>query len=101
MPLTPDDVRNRLQPHLAELDKFGVRRLALFGSTAEGTATDESDLDFLVEFEPVTFDSYMEAKFYLEELFGKTVDLVTPRMIPPRELARLEPIVLLDAQRVS
>ena len=60
---------------------FHVRRLALFGSAAEGTYdSDRSDLDFLVEFQPAAFDDYANAYFglleALERLFEGPVDLV-------------------------
>ena len=66
--------------------KHGVRRLDLFGSAAAGTFdTDDSDLDFLVEFDPISLGSYADAYFGLleglEELFGRPVDLVVDTAI--------------------
>jgi uncharacterized protein len=69
---------------------FGVRSLGLFGSAVRGEATDTSDLDFVVEIEDVTFDSYMDLKEFLERLFGCKVDLVMKDAIKPR----LRPIIL-------
>jgi len=65
---------------------FGARRLGLFGSQARGEATDSSDLDFVVDFEPgaKTFDNYMDLKAFLEDLFGQPVDLVISEVIKPR-----------------
>lgn len=64
--------------------KYDIKTLALFGSTARNEATENSDLDFLVEFNhSTTLDSYMNLKFYLEELFNKSVDLVTLKSIKP------------------
>src|SRR5205807_9015920 len=60
----------------AKIRSFGVRGLSLFGSTARDEDTSESDLDFIVEFEKKTFDSYMDLKLFLEELFDRPVDLV-------------------------
>jgi len=58
--------------------RYGVRRLALFGSTARGQAGPGSDVDVLVDFEePVTLDRYMGVKFRLEDALGAQVDLVT------------------------
>lgn len=39
--------------------------------------------DVLVEFENPTFDNFMELSFYLEDLFGKSVDLLTPKSLSP------------------
>ena len=66
--------------------KHGVRRLDLFGSAATGPYdTDDSDLDFLVEFDPISPGSYADAYFGLleglEELFGRSVDLVVDTAI--------------------
>ena len=66
--------------------KHGVRRLDLFGSAAAGGFDpDDSDLDFLVEFDPIAPGSYADAYFGLleglEELFGRPVDLVVDSAI--------------------
>jgi len=58
--------------------------LGLFGSFARGESKNTSDLDFLVELEPETFDSYMDVKFFLEDLFEAEVDLVLVDAIKPR-----------------
>ncbi len=76
--LNSDDVLKIIAQHRQEIQNFGVRYLGLFGSVACDRATANSDLDFLVEFEETTtFDSYMDLKFFLEDLFNKPVDLVT------------------------
>ncbi|WP_373478371.1 nucleotidyltransferase family protein [Geminocystis sp.] len=65
-------------------NKYHIKTLALFGSTARNEATENSDLDFLVEFnKSPTLSMYMNLKFYLEELFNKPVDLVTIKSIKP------------------
>jgi hypothetical protein len=63
--------------------EFGVHRLGIFGSCAEGKETEVSDVDVLVEFDRKTFDNYMELKFFLEERLGRRVDLVTPAALKP------------------
>jgi hypothetical protein len=79
-------IRGR-QSELAQLcRKFHVRRLELFGSaTDSGFNHDRSDLDFLVEFEPLPAGGYADAFFgfkdALEGLFGLRVDLVIPSAI--------------------
>ncbi len=85
-----------LREHRAELDGMGVRSLSLFGPRDEAGA--ESDVDVLVEFsEPETFATYMDAKLYLEDLFGRRVDLVTESGL--RE--RIRPYVERDLIRVA
>ena len=62
---------------------FGVKRLSLFGSFVRDTAVTSSDIDFLVEFETgkKSYDNFMELSFYLEELLGRKVELVTPQSL--------------------
>lgn len=64
--------------------RFGVKRLALFGSTARDSATEGSDVDILVAFDgPATSKRYFGVQFYLEDLFGCPVDLVTEKALRP------------------
>ena len=79
-------IRGR-QSELAQLCReFHVRRLELFGSAMGGGFNpDRSDLDFLVEFEPLPAGGYADTFFgfkdALEGLFGLRVDLVIPSAI--------------------
>lgn len=67
---------SRSKPVLAA--RYGVTDLALFGSTVRDTASVDSDVDILVAFDgPATSARYFGVQFYLEDLFGCTVDLVT------------------------
>lgn len=64
--------------------RFGVTRLALFGSTARDTATSDSDIDVLVAFNgPATSKRYFGVQFYLEDLLGRPVHLVTEKALRP------------------
>ncbi len=70
--------------HLQELcRRYGVRRLLLFGSYARGEASEESDLDLLVEFFPGRTPGlgFVHLQEELSRLFGKQVDLHTPRSL--------------------
>jgi len=78
--------------------RFGIAELALFGSVARGDAGEASDVDFLVEFQGrADFDRYMDLKFFLEDLLGRRVDLVTRKALKPR----LRPSVDAEAVRVA
>jgi predicted nucleotidyltransferase len=64
------------------MERFGVVDLALFGSTARDTASSESDIDILVAFDgPATSSRYFGLQFYLEDLLGRPVDLVTDKAL--------------------
>ena len=80
------------------IQRFGVRSLALFGSVARDEARPDSDIDFLVEFEgPTTFDSHMGLLVYLEDLLGRSVEVVTVGGLKPR----LRPLIEQDLVRVA
>ena len=64
------------------MERYGVTRLALFGSTARNDARSASDVDILVAFDgPATSERYFGVQFYLEDLFGCSVDLVTDKAL--------------------
>src|SRR3989338_1748966 len=67
-----------LREHGDMLKKYKVKRIGLFGSYAQGKQNRRSDIDFLVEFEQPSFDDFMSLASYLEKLFGKKIDLLTP-----------------------
>lgn len=65
--------------------RFSVRRLSIFGSVVRGEAREGSDVDMLVAFDrKASFDIFMDLKFYLEELLGTGVDLVTDKALRPQ-----------------
>ena len=79
-----DEILKILQENCEKIKSFGVRRLGLFGSAVRGDASEASDLDFVVELKPKTFDAYMDLKEFLENLLGCPVDLVVADAIKPR-----------------
>ena len=89
------DLLRKGKPELVQ--RFGVRRLALFGSTARDNAHPESDIDVLVEFDgPANSARYFGLQFHLEDLFGCRVDLVTDKALR----AELRPFIERDAVHV-
>lgn len=77
------DVLTLLQAHKPRLaQQFGVTDLALFGSTVRDEARPDSDIDILVSFDgPATSKRYFGVQFYLEDLLGCPVDLVTVKAL--------------------
>jgi predicted nucleotidyltransferase len=65
--------------------KHHIRRLAVFGSTAQGNALPDSDLDVVVEFEPghVPGLAFFSMEKELSELLDRAVDLNTPAFLSP------------------
>ena len=75
-------VEERRTEVAALCEKYGVKRLDLFGSAAgEGFDPEASDLDFVVSFEerdpPNLFNRYFGLEEDLRDLFGRHVNLVT------------------------
>ncbi len=75
-----------IENHRAEIaalrSRFGVQKLEVFGSAADGSFDpSRSDIDFLVEFSPddvgSLFHRYFGMQQSLEELFGRKIDLLT------------------------
>ena len=62
------------------------RSVALFGSVARGEETPESDLDFLVEFDPgASLFDLVRIEMDLEELLGRSVDVVSVGGLLPED----------------
>ena len=79
-----DDIVTILQGQMVR-SRFGIKSLSLFGSVARNEATQESDLDFIVNFDGIiTFDRYMDLKIFLEDLFGKKIDLAIEDTLKPQ-----------------
>ena len=76
--LTRTEIFEGLRRHGADLERFGVKTIALFGSYAKDAQTDSSDLDFVVEFSAPTYDNFASLEQFLGQLFGRRVDILTP-----------------------
>jgi len=62
--------------------RFGVRDLALFGSVSQNLAGAQSDVDVLVAFDgPATSTRFFGVQFFLEDLLGRRIDLVTDKAL--------------------
>lgn len=81
--LTKQEILRALRAHRDILKKYGVKRIGLFGSYVRGEQKEDSDIDFLVEFEQVDFDNFMDLAFFLEDYFGRKVELITNGSLSP------------------
>jgi uncharacterized protein len=72
-------VISSLQARREEILRLGVRQLSLFGSVSRDEASEGSDVDLLVEFEPgqKSFDNFMNLYDLLESLVDAHVELLT------------------------
>jgi len=82
-----------------KLRSFGVLNLSLFGSFITGKFDADSDVDLLIEFDPQqkSFDNFMDLSFFLEDLLGRRVEIVTPQSLNNY----IGPHILKQAENVS
>ena len=80
------DVQRILRVHKEELrERYGVKRIGIFGSYSRGEQKEDSDVDILVEFEkPIGLIDFIRLQEYLESLLGVKVDLVTKGALKKR-----------------
>ena len=77
-----DEALALLEGYRAELKKYGVKSIAVFGSVARNEATEGSDIDILVEFgQSVGLFEFVRIKTRLEKILNRPVDLVTPEAL--------------------
>lgn len=95
---TKNEVSSILLSHRKEIEKFGVKRIGLFGSFIKGRQNKKSDIDLLVEFirGKKSFKNFIYLAFFLEDLLNRKVELVTPESLSPY----LKPNVLKEIEYV-
>jgi len=84
----------QVKPYLQQ--QYAVKSVGLFGSFADGTHTDDSDVDIIVEFEQPVGWRFFTLEKYLEQTFNRKIDLVTANAL--KEQAR--PFILSQVQYV-
>lgn len=76
--LTKTDILNKLNDLKPTLFKeYSVKNIGLFGSFSNNTNSNESDIDLLVELEKPIGWKFFSLEIYLENIFGRKIDLVT------------------------
>ena len=70
-----------------------IRRLSLFGSVVRGELQPDSDLDFLVEYDPAHRPGLTALQQIADELSelcgGRNIDLLNPKYLNPRLRQRI------------
>jgi predicted nucleotidyltransferase len=83
---TKSELLTLLFNHKDTIKSFGVKELGLFGSFVSGEGIkNDSDIDFLIEFYPEkkNYDNFIGLTFFLEELTGRKIELVTRKSLSP------------------
>lgn len=82
---TLSELKSILRSKKTELSEmFFVSNIFIFGSYANETQTDQSDIDLLVETtKPISLFKFVNLKEYFENILGKNIDLGTPDSLKP------------------
>ncbi|MCM1283746.1 MAG: nucleotidyltransferase domain-containing protein [Muribaculaceae bacterium] len=89
-----DEIANAV---LKIITKYSIKKVTLFGSRAEGTNRDDSDVDLIIEFNiPVSLITLSMVQIELEEMLGLKVDVVHGPVMP-NDLIEIHKEVVLYA----
>ncbi len=95
--MTKEEIKKILLENKEILKKYKVKSIALFGSYVRNEQTEDSDIDFLVEFEEDTYNNFVNLIFALEDLFKKEVTVVSTEDLSPY----IRPYVLREVEKIE
>ena len=95
--MTKEKIKEIIREHKEILKEYRVKSVALFGSYVRNEQKEDSDIDFLVEFEEDTYHNFINLIFSLEELFKKEVTVVSKEDLSPY----IQPYVLREAEKIE
>lgn len=79
--VTFEDIKNNIMPFV---NKYGIKRVGVFGSLVRGEAKESSDIDLIFDFEKdFGLFALSGLKIALEEKLGKKVDIVEFSSLDP------------------
>lgn len=80
---TKSELLQFLHENREEIKAYGVNSLGIFGSFCRGPNSETSDVDLYLDFDPSqkSFDNFMDPSFFLEELVGRKVEIITPQSL--------------------
>ncbi len=95
--LTLDDLRQQRQQIVAFARQYRVRQIAVFGSLLRGRLSENSDIDFLVDFESdYSLRDHIRLTQGLQQLLGRPVEVVDRQALRPE----LRDTIVKEAQRL-
>ena len=81
MKMDIEEIKRKILPIL---QRYGVKKIGLFGSCVRGEMREDSDIDILVEIEDdISLLEFVGVKLEIEEALGKEIDLVEYNTIKP------------------
>ena len=80
---TKQELIKKIQNAQEQIRNYGVKRLGIFGSFVRNQPEENSDIDLLIEFYPEqkNFDNFMDLAFFLQNLLGRKIEIVTPQSL--------------------
>ena len=80
-----DFIITTIQTKINDLHDLGVKRIGIFGSSVRGDAKPTSDIDVVIDFEDgkKSYRNFIGTATYLEKLFNRKIDAITPNSISP------------------
>lgn len=83
--MTLQSITQILESQKNQLQAFGLRKIGIFGSTVRGEESTTSDIDLLLDFDPSqkTYKNFFASTTFLENLFHRSIDAVTPQALSP------------------
>lgn len=87
--LTKEEIFKQIKRHRKTLERYGVKKIGVFGSYVRGEQKKDSDIDLAIEFDRKMFgknfeglfDAFVDLSSFLERLFDRKVDILTPDSI--------------------
>jgi predicted nucleotidyltransferase len=76
--LKKDEILDAIRKHKGILLKYKVREIGLFGSFVRDEQENRSDIDLIVDFEEPSIENFIGLSSFLENLFGKKIEILTP-----------------------
>ncbi len=82
--ISKDDIKKKLKENSTILKEFHVSRIGIFGSFINGNATEESDVDLLVDFsDTISLFQFVHLSDSITSFLNQKVDIVTVDGIKP------------------
>lgn len=80
---TKEELLDAINANKQTICSFGVKQLGIFGSFARNEATEESDVDFLIDFFPEskTLKNIVGLSNFLQKILARKVEIVTPQSL--------------------
>ena len=95
--LTLDDLQQQREEIVSLAGQYRVRQIAVFGSLVRGALGSNSDIDFLVDFEPdYSLRDHIRLTQGLQGLLGPRVEVVDRQSLRPE----LREAIIREAQRL-